>query len=219
MIVFKNFFILGTSHIASQSIREINECFHKSDPDIIAVELDHGRLHALLTKAKPNYSPSIIREIGFQGYLFALIGSLLQKKLGNIAGIRPGSEMLAAIELAREHKKKVSLIDQDIRLTLSRLSRKISWKERIRFIFDLFKAPFSKKMRISLDKVPEKKLISQLLSILRERYPGLYSVLVEERNVFMAARLKAISQAHPESKIMVVVGAGHAEGLLSLLKD
>lgn len=219
MIVFKNFFILGTSHIASQSIKEIKECFIRSNPDIIAVELDHARLHALLTKAKPNYSPSIIKEIGLQGYLFALLGGLLQKKLGNIAGIQPGSEMLAAIELAREHKKKVSLIDQDLRLTLSRLSRMISWKERMRFIFDLIRAPFSRKMRISLDKVPEKKLISQLLLILKERYPNLYSVLVEERNVFMAARLRAISQAHPESKIMVVVGAGHAEGLLSLLKD
>jgi pheromone shutdown-related protein TraB len=219
MIVFKNFFIIGTSHIASHSIKEIRECFNESDPDIIAVELDYNRLHALLSKAKPNYSPSIIREIGLQGYLFALIGGLLQKKLGSIAGIQPGSEMMAAIELAREHKRKVSLIDQELKLTLSNLSKRITLKEKFRFILDLLAAPFSKRMSISLDKVPEKKLISHLLLLLKERYPNFYSVLVEERNVFMVARLKAISLVNPESKIMVVVGAGHAEGMLSLLKD
>ncbi len=218
MIHLKNYFIIGTSHIASQSIKEITRCFNEFEPDIIAVELDHNRLHALLTKAKPNYSPLMIREIGLHGYLFALIGGLLQKKLGSIAGIKPGSEMLAAIELAREHKKKVSLIDQDIRLTLSNLSRKITLKERFRFIFDLFSAPFSKRMSISLDQVPEEKLISHLLLLLKGRYPNLYSVFVEERNIFMGVRLKAISQAHPESKIMVVVGAGHVEGLLSILE-
>jgi pheromone shutdown protein TraB len=127
--------------------------------------------------------------------------------------------MLQAVTLARNNGKRVALVDQDIRITLSRLSKKITWKERFNFIIDIFKAPFSKRITVNLQDVPEKTLITELMSQLRLRYPGLYSVLVEERNKYMAIKLKNIMTAHEDMKILAVVGAGHEEDLVAAIKE
>jgi pheromone shutdown-related protein TraB len=215
---FKNIMIIGTSHISSKSILEIENQFRAYDPDIVAVELDRGRLHALLHNAKPNYSLKLINQIGLTGYLFAILGSILQKKLGDIVGIVPGSEMLRASMLARESKKRLALIDQEIAVTLKRLSKEFTFKEKIRLLFDIFLSPFSKKIKFEISSVPEKKLIIQVLELLRKRYPGLHKALIEERNQYMARRLALIMQDYPEQKILAVVGAGHEEGLSAILE-
>jgi pheromone shutdown-related protein TraB len=218
MLRYKNLIIIGTSHIAESSLNEIENVFRRENPDIVAVELDKERLFSLLSQRKPNYSPRLIAQLGLKGYLFALIGSLVQQKLGSIVGIRPGSDMLRAVQLAQAKKKRIALIDRDVRVTLARLSKAIGWKERINFIVDLFTAPFSQKIKINLKEVPEAELIRKLLGILKKRYPGLYRVLVDERNKVMALKLKALMENYPEQKMLVVVGAGHEFELLDLVK-
>ena len=219
MLKYKNLIIIGTSHIAESSLKEVEEVFRKQTPDIVAVELDHNRLHALLTNKKPNYSPALIPVLGFKGYLFALIGSIIQQKLGSIVDIKPGSDMLRAVELARDNKKRIALIDRDVRITLARLSKSLGWKEKLNFLADILSSPFSKKMRINLKKVPKRDLVKKALSMLKKRYPGLYKVLVIERNKIMALKLRTLMENYPEKKIMVVVGAGHEEGILNLVKS
>ncbi|KYK24550.1 hypothetical protein AYK26_03140 [Euryarchaeota archaeon SM23-78] len=218
MLKYKNLVIIGTSHIAETSLKEVESVFRKQNPDIVAVELDHNRLYALLHNKKPNYSPALIPQLGLKGYLFALIGSFLQQKLGSIVGIKPGSDMLRAVELARDNKKKIALIDRDVRVTLTRLSKAIRWREKLNFFVDLISAPFSKKMTINLKEVPEKQFIKKALGLLKKRYPGLYKVLVTERNKIMALKLKILMKNYPEQKILCVVGAGHEEDLLGLAK-
>jgi len=219
MLKYKNLIIIGTSHIADSSLKEIESVFKRVNPDIIAVELDHQRLAALLSNQKPNYSPSLIFQFGIKGYLFALIGSWAQQKLGAIVGIKPGSDMIKAIKLAQANQKRIALIDRDVQITLARLSKAIRWKEKMHFFIDLFAAPFSKKMRINLQSVPEQELIKRLLGILKKRYPGIYRVLVEERNQFMAIRLKTLMENYPGKKILAVIGAGHEEGILAIMKQ
>jgi len=218
MLKYKKLVIVGTSHIAESSLEEIEFVFNKENPDLIAVELDQQRLYALLSNQKPNYSPRMIKEIGLKGYLFALFGSLIQQKLGDIVGIKPGSDMLRAVQLAKLNNKKIALIDRDVRITLARLSKAISWKEKFNFIIDFFTAPFSKKMKINLKTVPEKELIKKLLGLLKKRYPGIYRVLVEERNKLLALKLKTLLENYPDQKIMAVLGAGHEDEVLCLIK-
>jgi pheromone shutdown-related protein TraB len=219
MLKYKNLVIIGTSHIAESSLKEIEFFFQRENPDIMAVELDMNRLHALLSNQKPNYSLLLIPQLGLKGYLFGVVGSFLQQKLGNIVGIKPGSDMLRAVQLAQMNNKKIALIDRDVRITLLRLSKAIGWKEKLNFIADLFSAPFSERMRINLRQVPEKELVKKILSLLKKRYPGLYRVLVTERNKVMALKLRAIMENHPDKKIMVIVGAGHEADLTSLIKN
>ena len=219
MLQFKNITIIGSSHIAKSSVEEIEHAFYSLRPEIVAVELDRSRLEALLSDAKPNYSIGMVREIGVKGYLFAVIGSFLQKKLGSIAGLKPGSDMLCAVTVARDNKAKIALIDRDIRITLSRLSKNIKFKEKINFIIDLLRAPFSKRIKINLNEVPEKKLIVQMMALLKKRYPGVFKVLVTERNHYMADRICAIAANHPGERMLVVIGAGHEGELRELIKS
>lgn len=205
--------IVGTSHIAKESIQDIRHAFLQCSPDIIAVELDPQRLSSLLSKKEGTLPLSLIRQIGITGYLFAAIGRTLQKKLGSIVDVQPGSEMLAAVHLAKKHEKPLALIDRDILITLNRLSKEFTLKEKMRLFADIFSSPFSKKMRIDISRVPEKELVIHIISLLRKRYPGIYSALINERDKHMATQLISIQEAHPSAIILAVVGLGHKQGM------
>lgn len=215
---YKNIIIIGTSHIARQSIKDIEEKFKQFNPDIICVELDSKRLNALLTNAKPDYSVSGIRKYGLQGYLFAVIAGILQRKLGNIVGVKPGSDMLTAVNLAKKNNKELLLIDQDIEVTLRRFSKEFTFKEKVKLLIDILKSPFSKKMKIDLSKVPEEQVINEMILQLKKSYPSLYDVLIYERNVYMSKKIVRIMEKNQNKKIMIVIGAGHEKEILSLIR-
>ena len=50
----KNITIIGTSHIARESINEVKDQIENNQPDIIALELDPKRAYALLHKNNNN---------------------------------------------------------------------------------------------------------------------------------------------------------------------
>ena len=127
--------IIGTSHISKQSVNDVKEHILIEKPEIIAIELDKIRLYSLLNKKKKLKSVDF-RKIGFTGLIFNFIGAYIEKKLGKLVDTKPGSEMLAAIKLARQEKIPISLIDQDIRITLKKITKNITWKEKYRFLKD-----------------------------------------------------------------------------------
>lgn len=218
---YQNIILLGTSHIAKQSLKEVEDTIEKEKPEIIALELDEKRLHALLSnKTKKRITLKDIRRIGFKGYLFSIIGAWVEKKLGEKVGVSPGSEMLKAFKIAREKKLKIALIDQDIEITLKRFSKSLRWKEKWNLLIDIIKGLLFKSERIEFDltQVPDEKLIKKMIEQVKKRYPKIYQVLVEERDIIMARRLARISKQNPESKILAVIGAGHEEEMINLLK-
>ena len=70
---------------------------------------------------------------------------------------------------------------------------------------------------MDLTKVPPAELVKKLLLVVKVRYPGIYRVLVEERNAVMARNLSRLREREPEARILAVVGAGHVEGITALL--
>ncbi len=208
----KNLFVIGTSHISRQSMDEIERLMAAVKPDIVAVELDAKRLQVLLGKKPRKLRVGDIRRIGFKGFLFAALGSLLQQRLGKMVGVAPGSEMKTAVQSARRQGAEIALIDQDIEVTLRRFSQALSWKERFRFAKDLFVGLIlgkGQKVQFDLNKVPSEKVIQQLVSQLKKRYPNIHKVLIEERNSVMAGNIIQLIRKNPQKKILVVVGAGH----------
>jgi pheromone shutdown-related protein TraB len=225
---YRNLRLIGTSHIARQSLKEIKDAFAEENPDVVAVELDRRRLHALITDQKGKVGLGDIARMGVKGYLFAAIGGYVQRKLGSAVGVMPGSEMKLAVQLAAKSKANVALIDRDIEITLQRFSKYLSWKERFRFIADIFKSIFFRKRamaefgitdpRMDLSKVPSGELIKKMMEHLRKRYPNIYLVLVKERNKIMANNLYKIMQAQSQAKILAVVGAGHEEEMIEMIR-
>jgi pheromone shutdown-related protein TraB len=216
--------IIGSSHIAKESVDRVKKEIDNFSPDIVALELDSRRAQALLhkddDKPKKDYM-QMIKSVGFKGFLFAIVGSYVQKKLGDLVGVEPGSEMRNALLAAKSKGIGVAYIDQDVEVTLKKFSKAISWKEKWQFIKDIFEVSFNprkRKLKFDLRTVPEEKIIDEMIREVEKKYPNIHRVLVEERNVIMAKKLFALSKNHPNFKILAVVGAGHKAEILKIIK-
>ncbi|MFT4343985.1 MAG: TraB domain-containing protein [Candidatus Woesearchaeota archaeon] len=221
----QNIILIGTSHIAKESVKNIQNAFEKYKPDIVAIELDERRLIGLLdtSKKKERISLSNIKQLGVQAYVLLRLGHWAEHKLGKTVGMKPGIDMLTAYKIAKKENKKVALIDQDITITLKRLSKSITWKEKWEFVKDLWRGFVLRKkddelMQIDLTKVPENELILRLMKRVKTKYPNVYRVLVHERNVFMAKKISELAVQFPESTIVGVVGAGHKDEMEKLIE-
>ena len=217
---YKNLLIIGTSHIAKQSIKEVQDIIAKQEPDIVALELDKKRLAALLSEQKGKVRVRDIKHVGLKGWLFSVIGAWVEKKLGDQVGVSPGSDMIAAFKTARKVKARVALIDQDIEVTLRRFSKELTWKEKWRFFVDIVKGLIFRKTEIGFDlsTVPTQATISKLIKKVKKRYPNIYKVLITERNEVMASNLTNLLVRFPDEKIVAIVGAGHEKDILNLVK-
>ena len=58
-----------------------------------------------------------------------------------------------------------------------------------------------------------------MIHVFKKRYPNLYKVLIEERNEIMANNLSKIMELEPDKKIVAIVGAGHEEEMIKLIKQ
>ena len=222
-----NLEIVGTSHIAEQSIAEIKKKIEENKPDIIALELDSQRAAVLLEEKKQKKGSSLsgIRAFGVKGYLFARLGQFVQQKLGQKVGVSPGSEMKTALELARKNNLEVALIDQPIQITLQKFSKSFTWRERWHFLEDIILGIFQpqkqmKKWKISqfdLHKVPAEELIIEMIENVKDRYPSLYKTIIEDRNKYMVRKIVQLLRKNKDKKMLVIVGAGHKKGMEKLL--
>ena len=216
---YKNLMVIGTSHIAKQSLEDVKKAIEGWKPDIVALELDRRRLYSLFKKPG-KIRIYDIKRVGIKGFIFSLMGAWAGKKLGKMVGVAPGSEMKKAVRLAKKNKIKLALIDQDIEVTLKRFSKSLTWGEKWNFIVDVIKSIFVRKEVIEFDltKVPSKKVIKKLVDQVKKRYPNIYKVLIEERNEVMAENLRKIMEIYPDKKILAIIGAGHEDDILELIK-
>ncbi|MEA2037698.1 MAG: TraB/GumN family protein [Nanoarchaeota archaeon] len=217
---YKNLTIIGTSHIAKQSLDEVKTAIEEEKPSLIALELDKRRLYSLMAGKNAKKGLPNIFKIGVKGFLFSLIGAWAEKKLGEYVGVAPGSEMKQAVRLAKKNKIELALIDQDIEITLKRLSKTLSWREKWNFLVDVFRAVVLKEKEVEFDltQVPEEKIIRKLVGKVKKRYPNIYKVLIVERNDIMARRLINIIKERPDDKVLAIMGAGHEKEIIDIIK-
>ncbi|MBS3107710.1 TraB/GumN family protein [Candidatus Woesearchaeota archaeon] len=216
---YKNLILIGTSHIAIESVNTVREIIESEKPDVVALELDYNRFAALMSKKKDSHSFwKAIRTLGIKGFIFNLLGAWVENKLGKIVGVKPGSEMKQAAISAKGTNAKIAMIDQDIRITIKKLIKGITWREKFRFIGDIFKAILFRKPIIEpfdLRTVPKKETVKKLTMMLKKSYPSVYNTLIKERNEIMAKNLYNLMNF---GKIVAVVGAGHEDEIIGLIE-
>ncbi len=219
-MIVGNLVIIGTSHIAKQSVKEIDAAFEDHTPAVVAIELDSGRLEGLLHPQPHKVRLRDIRQLGVTGFLFSVIGAWAEKALGGQVGTKPGADMLHAIKLAQRRKIPIALVDQDIRITLKRLSKGVTWREKGRFILDVVKGALGGKKQLPFDlsTVPSQEVIDTLIKDVRKRYPNVYRVLVHERNHVMARRLADLSRRTTNGRVVAIVGAGHTREIAGIVR-
>ncbi|MDI6723302.1 MAG: TraB/GumN family protein [Methanobacterium sp.] len=214
--------IIGTAHVSAKSIEEVKNTILEKNPDVVAVELCLNRYQNLLKERQGDSAKNDfqIKELlkGDKLTLFLLSGflSYMQRKIGDEVGVKPGSEMMAAIDAAEEVGAKVALIDRDITITLKRAIDKMTFFEKMKFVYGLIASFFSKDETIDdIDSITEGDALKEVMGYFQEMSPKAFDVLVTERDAYMAKMLLDIN----EENVVAVVGAGHKEGIKNYMNN
>ncbi|NLC70433.1 MAG: TraB/GumN family protein [Desulfuromonadaceae bacterium] len=211
--------LLGTAHISQESVDEVRHLIPFESPDVVCVELDRQRFQSL-RESNRWQSLNIIQVIkkGQLPYLMVNLAlSSFQKRMGLQTGVKPGAEMAAAAETAEQEGIRLELIDRDIRTTLLRAWRKTSWWKKLTLL-STFLAGFFEKQQIDeeqLKRLKETDTLSAMLKEMGEILPSVKTILVDERDRYMAYQLRHC----PGQKILAVVGAAHVPGIRQLLEE
>jgi pheromone shutdown-related protein TraB len=114
--------IVGTAHVSEKSVQEVVSKIEEARPDIVAVELCPARYRALTgqEEEKEIKISELLSGGRLSFFLVQLFLAYIQKKIGDEMGVKPGSEMLAAIEAAKRTGARVALVDRDVGITIQR---------------------------------------------------------------------------------------------------
>jgi pheromone shutdown-related protein TraB len=211
--------LIGTAHISQESIDTVQQVIADEQPDCVCVELDEQRLTAL--KDKNHWENLNIYQVVRKGQAAFLMANLalasFQKRMGLQTGVRPGSELIAAVDAAEEQNATIELIDRNIRTTLLRAWRKTGLWKKLNLISVLFASMFDKTEldEEELAKLRESDTLSSMLEELGDLLPTVKGILVDERDQYMAHYIRKAQG----KKIVAIVGAAHLPGILKRLRS
>jgi pheromone shutdown protein TraB len=110
------YYLIGTAHVSKQSVDDVRAVIDAVKPDVVCVELDKVR-HEALTKDSAFRDLDVFKVVreGRTLYLLAHLAlASYQRRIGATLGVKPGAELLAAVEAANERGIPVELIDRDM---------------------------------------------------------------------------------------------------------
>jgi len=113
----------------------------------------------------------------------------------------------------------LQLIDRDLATTLKRSYRAVPWYKRMMLTTGLIMSTVSSDEidEEQIEKLKEGDILESTFTEFAEQSPELYEALIGERDRFMAARLRQENVDNAGKRILVVIGAGHLEGLAKYL--
>jgi pheromone shutdown-related protein TraB len=215
--------VIGTAHVSRASADAVRELAASGEFDVIAVELCQARYDALTAERKWTDLDlyRILRE-GKAGLVMANLAlSAYQRRIAEQFGIEPGAEMRAAAVAAKEYGLPLQLVDRDLATTLRRSYASVPWYKRLYLMTGLAVGMVSSEEidEEAIEKLKEGDILESTFTEFAEHSPQLYEALISERDRYMAARLREENAGATGSRVLVVIGAGHMEGLAKHLTD
>ena len=209
----KEIILVGTAHVSRESADLVTRTIEEEKPDTVCVELCESRYHALTQKNK--WQDTDLIKVIRQKRAFLLLSNLMlasfQKRLGQKLGIKPGQEMLAAVEAAKEVEARIHLADREIRTTLSRTWRLMGLWTKTKLLAQMI-ISLGGVEEISpedIEEMKKKDVLETLLSEIGQKMPELRNILIDERDQYLAHKIRNA----PGPRIVAVVGAGHVPGI------
>jgi len=225
----RDFKLIGTAHVSRESIEEVKNIIREEKPDMVCVELDQGRYNSIAKN--DNWEKLNLSKVFREGKGFLLIANLVlgsfQKRLGNELGVKPGEEMIAAIQTAQELGLPYSLCDREVQTTLRRAWSSCSFLSKSKLLASLLASAFTteKLSEQEIESLKDKNELDGMMSELADYLPGVKKTLIDERDRYLAAKIwnstpAALKSAEGKAnkKIVAVVGAGHIQGIVSHLE-
>ncbi len=209
----KEIILVGTAHVSRESAELVRRVIEEERPDTVSIELCAGRYQSLTDKDQWRNTDlfKIIREKKAFLLLSNLMLSYVQRRIGLKLGMRPGEEMLQAIEAARQTGAEIHLADRDVRVTLSRTWRTMSFWTRLKLLFQLIVSvgEIDSVEEEDIEKLKEQDMLETLLDEVGQSLPEVRQILIDERDRYLAEKIRSA----PGRKIVAVVGAGHVPGI------
>lgn len=203
--------ILGVGHVFHIG-DAIETVIVREAPEVVALELDRRRYQGLLARQQGQARPPVVGP-----RVYRMLAKF-QEEVAQSYGAEVGGEMTAAIRAAGRVGAKLALVDRPAEEAVRRVWKEMTWREKFRLFWSGISARFSTKMG---DQVQEEVRRYQenperYLDELGSEFPTVKRVLLDERNEWMAKQLREIAS---QQRVVAIVGDGHVDGLVRLLRD
>ncbi|MBW2059029.1 MAG: TraB/GumN family protein [Deltaproteobacteria bacterium] len=205
--------LIGTAHMSKESVDLVGRVIEEERPETVCVELCRSRYESITEKRR--WEETDLLKVIKEKKAFLLLSNLMlasfQRKMGRKLGIKPGGEIIRAIEAARQVGARIHLADRDIRITLSRTWRVMGLWAKAKLLAQLLTSigqmdGFDQE---EIEKLKRRDVLETLLAEIGETFPAIKGTLIDERDQYLAYRIRTA----PGKRIVAVVGAGHVPGV------
>ncbi len=209
----KEIILLGTAHVSKESVRLVTDVIEAEKPDTVCVELCESRYQAIRQKDK--WLDKDIIKVIKEKKSFLLLSNLLlasfQKRIAEKFDVKPGEEMIKAIEVGESAGAGIHLADRNIRITLAKTWRVMGLWDKIKLLFQLILSmgKIDEISEADIEKMKQEDVLQTLLADVEKSLPVLKDILIDERDQYLTFKIRTA----PGNKIVAVVGAGHVPGI------
>lgn len=209
----KRVYLVGTAHVSKRSVEDVRVTLDRVRPESVCVELCESRFEGLTNPEawKRLNILQVLREGKAPLLLSSLIMTSFQRRIANQLGIRPGAEMVAAIEGARELGAELVLADRAIEITLKRTGARLGLWTKLKIFSQLLTGLFvEEEIDVEqIEQLKEQEKLADALQLLAQEFPQAKQTLIDERDRYLAQKIREA----PGPTVVAVVGAGHVEGI------
>ena len=211
----KEIHLIGTAHISRESADLVGQFINQKKPDTVCLELCESRYQSLTQESRWQNTNlfKVIREKKAFLLLSNLMLAYFQKRIGQKLGIKPGEEMMRAIESAATAGATIHLVDRDIRTTLSRIWRLMGFWAKMKMLAQILASggELDAISKEDIENMKKKDVLETLISEIGEELPDVKRILIDERDQYLAHEIRT----SPGRNVVAVVGAGHVPGINS----
>lgn len=207
--------LVGTAHVSKKSIEEVCSTIEEIQPDVVCVELCEPRYRALTSRSA--WADLDIFKVIREGKTLFLLANLAigayQRRIGQKLDVKPGAELLAAVEKAEAIGARVELVDRDIHITLKRTWANLRFRDKLGLLSAILGSMISKRgdelTAEEIESLKDQANLSKILDEFAEELPSVREPLIDERDQYL---MSGVEKAGGE-RVVAVVGAAHVPGM------
>ena len=214
--------LIGTAHVSRESIDEVANAIRETRPGMVCVELDQGRYSSIVQQ--DNWERLDVAKVLKEGRGFLLIANIVlasfQRRLGNELGVKPGEEMIAAVNVAQEIGVPFSLCDREVQTTFRRAWSRCGLWSKCKLLAALLSSAFVSE-KLSAEEIENLKKSNELDTMMGELanyLPTVKETLIDERDRYLATRIWE-EAGKTTGLTLAIVGAGHLRGIQAHLEQ